>query len=71
VAEHAVKSLDIDVAGLSGSTGMCVDPDAAALLRAAAEIELLLEMLGHRHVIEGDVCLGTVLLDQLDLLHQQ
>jgi len=48
-----------------------VDPDAAALLRAAAEIELLLEMLGHRHVIEGDVCLGTVLLDQLDLLHQQ
>ena len=71
VTKHALERLDIDMAGVGRFAGMCVDPDPAALLRAATEIYLLLEVLRDRHIIEGDVGLCAALPDQLDLFHQQ
>ena len=63
VTKDALKRFHIDLAGLGRFTGVRVDPDPAALLRATAEINLLLEMLGDSHIIEGDVRLGAALLD--------
>jgi hypothetical protein len=71
VAERSLERLHVDVAGARRIAGMGVNPDPAALFGAATEIDLLLEVLSHRDVIERDERLGTALADELDLADQQ
>lgn len=71
MAECSLERLHVDMAGARRVAGVGVNPDPAALIRAATEVDLLLEVFSHRDVIERDKRLGTALTDELDLADQQ
>ena len=71
VAERSLERLHVDVAGAGRIAGVGVNPDPAALFGAATEVDLLLEVLSHRDVVERDERLGTALTDELDFADQQ
>lgn len=66
-----MEGLYIDAAGVWGVSGVRVDPDPATLLRTATKIGLRLKVFSHRDIIEGHKRLGTALMNQLDLVHEQ
>ena len=71
VAERSLERLHVDMAGARRVAGVGVYPDPPALFGGASEIDLLLEVLSHRDVVERDECLGAALADELDLADQQ
>ena len=50
---------------------MRVDPDPATLLRTPTKIDLRFKVLSHRDIIEGHKRLGTALVNELNLVHEQ
>ena len=71
LAEHSMKGLHIDATGVWGVARMRVNPDPAKLLRAATKIGLRLKVFSHCDIIEGHKRLGTALVNELNLVHEQ
>lgn len=69
--EHASERLFIDGTGPSRIARMRVDPDPPELLGSQASIDLLIEVLGHRIVVERDGDHGAALADEHEVFNQQ
>jgi hypothetical protein len=59
------------MAGFGRIGGVCVNPDPGELLRRAAEVDLLLEVVGDPLVREPDRDRGAELGNELDVLDQE
>ncbi len=71
VAEHTNEGVDVGAAGPGTAPRMRVNPDPAKLFRLSAEVHLLFEKVRDRAVLKCDKGLGAVLLNQLQVLHEQ
>lgn len=70
-AEDAGERVFVGGAWSRRVAGVGVNPDAGELVGAAAGVDLAVEIVGHRFIVEGDVYPRAGLLDELQVFNEQ